>query len=80
MRLVVNRVNEKMFSTMSITVDDVMDDAGLPLLGIVPEDQNVTLAAAFGKPLIQYTRRGAARACKAIARRLLGKSVPLTMK
>ena len=32
---------------MDVTVDDVMDKAGLPLLGIVPEDANVTLAAAF---------------------------------
>lgn len=78
-RLVVNRVSERMFSTMAITVDDVMDNAGLPLLGVVPEDKNVTLAAAFGKPLIQYTRRGAARACGAIARRLQGKNVPLTI-
>ena len=79
-RLVVNRVSQKLFSTMSITVDDVMDDAGLPLLGVVPEDQNVTLAAAFGKPLIRYTRKGAARACCSIAGRLQGKSVPLSMK
>ena len=79
-RLVVNRVNEKMFASMGMTVDDIMDDAGLPLIGIVPEDKNVTLAAAFGKPLIHYTKRGAARACQAIARRLQGLNVPLSIK
>ena len=79
-RLVVNRVNMKLFSSMAITVDDVMDDAGLPLLGVVPEDANVTLAAAFEKPLLCYTKRGAARACKAIARRITGQSVEVTMK
>ena len=78
-RLVVNRVNRKIFSTMSVTVDDVMDSTGLPLLGVVPEDQNVTLAAAFGHPLLEYTNRGAARACRAIARRLQGLNVPLSM-
>ena len=78
-RVVVNRVNRKIFSTMSITVDDVMDNTGLPLLGVVPEDPNVTLAAAFGHPLIQYTNRGAAKACHAIARRLQGLKVPLSM-
>ena len=77
-RLVVNRVNVRMFSNMSITVDDVMDDAGLPLLGVVPEDKNVTLAAAFGLPLIERTNRGAARACVAIARRIQGLKVPLS--
>lgn len=79
-RLVVNRVVRKMFSSMSITVDDVMDDAGLPLLGVVPEDKKVTLAAAAGIPLITYTPRGASRACMAIARRITGRNVSLTFR
>lgn len=78
-KLVVNRVSRKLFATMSVTVDDVMDTAGLPLIGVVPEDQNVTLAAAFGTPLIEYTNRGAAKACEAIARRLEGRHVPLSI-
>ena len=77
-RLVVNRVSRRLFSTMSVTVDDVMDNAGLPLIGVVPEDQSVTLAAAFGTPLIAYTNRGAAKACEAIAKRLEGRHVPLS--
>ncbi len=78
-RLIVNRVSRRLFSTMSVTVDDVMDNAGLPLIGVVPEDQNVTLAAAFGTPLIEYTNRGAAKACEAIAKRLEGRHVPLSI-
>ena len=78
-KLIVNRVSRKLFSTMSVTVDDVMDTAGLPLIGVVPEDQNVTLAAAFGTPLISYTTRGASKACEAIARRLEGRHVPLSI-
>ena len=58
--------------------DDVMDHAGLPLIGVVPEDQNVTLAAAFGTPLIAYTNRGAAKACETIAKRLEGRHMPLS--
>ena len=78
-KLIVNRVSRKLFATMSVTVDDVMDTAGLPLIGVVPEDQNVTLAAAFGSPLITYTNRGAAKACEAIAKRLEGRRVPLSI-
>ena len=77
-KLIVNRVSRRLFSTMSVTVDAVMDTAGLPLIGVVPEDQNVTLAAAFGAPLITYTTRGAAKACEAIAKRLEGRHVPLS--
>ena len=78
-KLIVNRVSRKLFSTMSVTVDDVMDTAGLPLIGVVPEDQSVTLAAAFGTALIAYTNRGAAKACEAIAKRLEGRHVPLSL-
>lgn len=79
-RLVVNRVSRKLFSTLSVTVDDVMDNTGLPLLGVVPEDQNVVLAAAFGSPLISYSaNRGAARACRAIAKRIQGFNTPLSI-
>lgn len=41
-RLVVNRVNPKLYRSMGLTVDDVMDLVGYPLLGLVPEDRNVT--------------------------------------
>ena len=78
-KLIVNRVSRKLFATMSVTVDDVMDTAGLPLIGVVPEDQNVTLAAAFGSPLITHTNRGAAKACEAIAKRLEGRRIPLSI-
>lgn len=77
LQLVVNRISPKIYRQMHATVDDVMDGVGLPLLGIVPEDSAVTLAAALGQPLILHTRRGAAVACLHIARRLCGRRVPL---
>lgn len=77
LRLIVNRVSPRVFRQMNATVDDVMDGVGLPLLGIVPEDVHVTLAAAAGTPLILHTSRGASVACLHIARRLRGKKAPL---
>ncbi len=76
-RMIVNRVNPKMIAAMGVTVDDLMDQSGLPLLGIVPEDENVILAAAFRQPLLGYGRKGAAAACKRIAKRLRGACVPV---
>ncbi len=76
-RIIVNRVNKKLAAAMGITIDDVMDEIGLPLAGVVPEDANVTLAAACHRPLLLYTRRGAAAACKRIARRIQGISTPV---
>ena len=79
-RLVINRLSEKMFSAMKLTVDDIMDRAGVPLLGILPEDRNVVLSAAFQKPLLKQTKKGAAAACKRIAKRLQGISVAVPKK
>lgn len=76
-RLIVNRISPKLIGSMGLTVDDVMDEAGLPLLGIVPDDPNVTLAAAFHRPLLQYTKKGAAEACLRIAKRIQGIPVPI---
>lgn len=76
-RLIVNRINRRMAAAMGVTVDDVMDRAGLPLLGLVPEDPNVVLAAAFKQPLLGYTYKGAAAACQRIAKRIQGYSVPV---
>jgi len=78
-KLIVNRIHPKMVAAMDLTVDDVMDRAGLPLMGVVPEDANVTLAAAFGKPLLKHTKKGAAAACKRIAKRLQGLHVPINL-
>ena len=78
-RLIVNRISEKLVSTMDLTIDDVMDEAGLPLIGVVPEDHNVVLAAAFGKPLLNYTKKGAAAACRRIALRIQGMPVAIDL-
>ena len=76
-RLVVNRINKKIAQAAKITVDDIMDSAGLPLLGVVPEDMAVTLAAVYKRPLIRYTHKGAAAACCRIARRIQGYHTPI---
>ena len=80
-RLVVNRIRPKMVAAMALTVDDVMDQSGLPLLGIVPEDENVTFAAAFGKPLLQYSKKtAAAGAFDRIAMRIQGLPVRIPIR
>lgn len=72
-RLIVNRVRRELLRTVRITIDDVMDTAGLPLLGVIPEDPHVTLAASFGVPLLNHAPRcAAAKAFSRIARRMQG--------
>lgn len=76
-RLIVNRVSRKLIRSMEVTMDDVMDETGLPLIGVVPEDIHVPMAAAFQESLVLHNTRGAAAACRRIARRILGYSVAI---
>ena len=78
-RIIVNRIDTRTVKAMRVTVDDIMDRAGLPLLGIVPEDPEVVLAAAFETPLLLQTKKGAAAACKRIAKRIQGRRVPVSL-
>lgn len=75
--LVMNRVRPRLLRKLHTTIDDAMDTAGLPLLGVVPEDPQVLLAANSGLPLIMMSHKGAATAYLNIARRLAGQKVPL---
>ena len=77
LHLVVNRVRLKLLRQLHATIDDAMDAAGLPLLGIVPEDPQVMLCANREQPLILHASRGAATAYLNIANRLLGQRAPL---
>lgn len=75
--LVVNRVQTKLLRRLRTTIDDAMNTAGLPLIGVVPEDPQVILCANLGQPLTTRGRKGAALACWNIASRLEGQKVPI---
>lgn len=79
LHLVMNRVQPRMIRKLHTNIDQAMNTAGLPLLGVIPEDPKVTLAAAEGTPLILAARKGAAVAYLNIAKRLMGRRVPLMM-
>lgn len=76
-RLIVNRISPKLVEALSQNVDDIMDETGLPLIGVVPEDSSVLIAAANRMPLLMYTRRGAAAAFRRISRRIQGVHTPI---
>lgn len=77
LHLVVNRVKKKLLHSMHATIDDAIDKAGLPLIGVVPEDDALPLALNRGVPLLLASRGGAAGAYRNIAIRLQGGRAPL---
>ncbi len=62
---------------MHATIDDAIDKAGLPLIGVVPEDDALPLALNRGVPLLLASRGAAAGAYRNIAIRLQGGRAPL---
>ena len=75
--LVVNKMSKSLLRKLHTNIDDAMDTAGLPLLGIVPQDDKVPVCNAKGEIVIIKERRGAAIGYYNIARRLTGQRVRL---
>lgn len=76
-RMILNRSYDSLLKALGMNIDDMMDALGLPILGIVPADPAMSEAASRNVPLLLYEKRGAAAACRRIAARLMGQSVPL---
>ncbi len=63
-----------------LSVADVLDILSIPLLGIIPEDQEVLRASNVGSPItINGSASPAARAYHDAARRLIGESAPIVV-
>ena len=77
LHLVVNRVRKKLLRQLHATIDDAIDKAGLPLLGVVPEDDALPLCMNRGVPILLADGQSAASAYRNIAKRLQGERVPL---
>ena len=77
LHLVVNRVRKKLLRSLHATIDDAIDTAGLPLLGVVPEDDALPISLGRGIPLMLSDSSLAPTAYRNIAKRITGVRVPL---
>ena len=62
---------------LSSNIDDAIDAAGLPLLGVIPEDEGIPIALGRSALTVFSRESSAEIACRNIARRLTGERVPL---
>jgi septum site-determining protein MinD len=63
-----------------LNIDDVLEILSVPLIGIVPESEEVLRASNVGSPVtLCNPASGAARAYRDAARRLVGENVPMTI-
>jgi len=76
-RVLVNRVRPRLLRRTCATVDDIIDAVGARLIGIVSEDETVSVAANLETPLFCVSDSRAAAQFRRIAARVDGEELPL---
>lgn len=75
--LILNRLNPKLVRNNDmLSAEDVLDLLGIPLIGIVPEDESVIIGSNRGAPVVTDAKSRAGQAFRNIAKRLQGHDVP----
>ncbi len=75
--VVINRIKQGMVDKgQMLSVEDVLSILALPLIGIVPEDENIITSTNEGEPIYYQEKSPAALAYRNIARRVLGEDIP----
>lgn len=75
--VIVNRLNYEMTKRGEMLgVDDIIDCLAIKLIGVVPEDKNVTVSTNKGEPVVLDDHAMAGVAFKNIARRIMHEEVP----
>jgi len=75
--LIVNRIRTSFIRRGLPNIDDAIDGAGVPLIGMVPEDETIVYCGAEGVSVHNHPRRRCSRAFMNIAGRITGETVPL---
>ena len=75
--LIINRLNHALVKQRDmLSAEDVIDLLGIPLIGIVPEDESVIVSSNRGTPVAQDPKSRAGQAFRNIAKRIKGEVVP----
>ena len=76
--LLINRINFEMVKRGDmLNIDDIIDTLSVKLIGVVPDDRNITVSTNRGEPIVLDDKSISGQAFKNIARRIMGEDVPL---
>ncbi|KEH97588.1 cell division inhibitor MinD [Clostridium botulinum C/D str. BKT12695] len=76
--LVVNRLSYDMVKKGDmLDVNDILDSLAIKLMGVVPIDEEITVATNKGEPVVLNTKAISGKAFTNIARRITGENVPI---
>ncbi|WP_125707975.1 septum site-determining protein MinD [Companilactobacillus zhongbaensis] len=78
--LVINRIRKNMINEgTSMKIEDIVNHLGIPLIGIIVDEDEVISASNSGQTIVSDPNSEAGRGYQNIARRMLGENVPLTL-
>lgn len=76
-QLIINRINAEMVRMGDMLgVQDILDSLAIKLIGIVPDDRNITISTNRGEPIVLNENAMAGQSFKNIAKRIIGEEVP----
>lgn len=76
-QLIVNRLDYEMVKRGDmLDVSDILDSLAIKLIGIVPVDEEITIATNKGEPVVLNNKAAAGQAFNNIAKRILGEDIP----
>ncbi len=76
--LVVNRIRQRMIERGDmLSLEDMLDILAVDLIGAVPDDESIIVAANTGTPCVTDPKSVAGKAYRNIAKRVTGEEVPL---
>ncbi|AKN32277.1 cell division inhibitor MinD [Clostridium carboxidivorans P7] len=76
-QLIVNRINYDMVKNGNmLDVNDILDSLAIELIGVVPDDRNITVSTNKGEPIVLDDKASAGQAFRNIAKRIVGEKVP----
>lgn len=76
--LIINRINYEMTKRGDmLDINDILECLAVKLLGVVPDDKNVTISTNKGEPIVLDDKAFSGQAFKNIARRITGEEIPL---
>ena len=74
--IIINRLKPEMVDAGNmLSVEDVLSILALPLIGIVPDDEDIITSTNTGSPIVNKDKSLSAEAYRRIARRVLGEEV-----
>ncbi|SKA75324.1 septum site-determining protein MinD [Clostridium sp. USBA 49] len=75
--LIINRINYDMVKKGDmLDINDILECLAVKLIGVVPDDKNVTVSTNKGEPIVLDDTAVSGQAFKNIAKRIMGEEVP----